>query len=154
MAVVVGLANAAVTVYWLCGGERLLDTVGGAIERWGRERGVTVLVVLAAVAVVKAAVAVVPLFRGSGRLAQAARVSGWVSAAVLVGYGGLLTLVGLLVQGGVIASAADADTTALAWHAFVWDPWFLLWGLALGIHLVGERRDRRPGVPDPDGPVA
>jgi hypothetical protein len=29
----------------------------------------------------------------------------------------------------VVAVWATADHRALAWHAYLWDPWFLIWGL-------------------------
>jgi hypothetical protein len=51
----------------------------------------------------------------------------------------VLTLAGQLAQHGVF-NTEDADPTALAWHAYVWDPWFLVWGVAL---LVCLRRTRR-----------
>ena len=67
---------------------------------------------------------------------------GWAAAIVLVVYGGLLTTVGLLVYVGAIDAAADADTTALTWHAFFWDPWFLVWGIALTSFLRQTAHDR------------
>ena len=33
-----GAASGAVSAYWALGGTALIDTVGGEIERWGRER--------------------------------------------------------------------------------------------------------------------
>jgi hypothetical protein len=36
---------------------------------------------------------------------------------------------GLLVELGILHAGRDADHRALAYHAFLWDPWFLLWGL-------------------------
>ena len=48
-------------------------------------------------------------------------------------------MIGLLVQGGVIGSGADADQRALAWHAYLWDPWFLGWGLLILVVLVTTR---------------
>lgn len=134
-AIALGLANAAVSAYWLLGGTALLDTVGGEIERWGRERGPFVVLALAGVVVIKSAVAVVPMVDDAAMLGRWIRRLGWVAAVVLVLYGGLLTMVGLLVQVGVINAAAEADTKALAWHAFFWDPWFLIWGIALVLHL-------------------
>ena len=72
----------------------------------------------------------------SGRLP---RVLGWIAAVVLTVYGGVLTIAGLLVQGDVIEAAADADSRALAWHAYFWDPWFALWGLAFVVALWRTR---------------
>jgi hypothetical protein len=39
----------------------------------------------------------------------------------------------------VIDAAVDADDRALAWHAYLWDPWFLLWGVAFGLSLRVSR---------------
>jgi hypothetical protein len=43
-------------------------------------------------------------------------------------------------QPGVIAAAASADHRALAWHAYLWDPWFLLSGVLVTAALVRFRR--------------
>jgi hypothetical protein len=55
----------------------------------------------------------------------------------------VLTGAGLLVQSGVIAPAASADHRALAWRAYLWDPWFLLWGVLVTAAMV---RSRPPGA--------
>ncbi len=44
-----------------------------------------------------------------------------------------------MVQLGVIASSASADHRALAWHAYLWDPWFLVWGLLVTAALLRTR---------------
>lgn len=59
----------------------------------------------------------------------------WTAAVVLTLYGGVLTVAGLLVQAGIVPRADEADDRALAWHAYLWDPWFLAWGLLLGLAL-------------------
>ena len=61
-------------------------------------------------------------------------------------YGGALTIVGLLVQAGVVDAAADADSKALAWHAYLWDPWFAVWGGAFVVALWRSRRARQAMV--------
>ncbi|MHB1519600.1 MAG: hypothetical protein ACYDDZ_10785 [Acidimicrobiales bacterium] len=48
-ALVVGLAYVAISAYWATGGTWLLDTVGGAFERWGRSGSPGVLLALWAV---------------------------------------------------------------------------------------------------------
>jgi hypothetical protein len=53
----------------------------------------------------------------------------WAQAAFLTLYGLVFTAVGLLVQSGVLHASADADRYAMAWHTYLWDPWFLVWGL-------------------------
>ena len=60
-------------------------------------------------------------------------------SSILILYGGVLTAAGLLVQGGVIASGAHADHRALAWHAYLWDPLFLGWGLLVLMVLATTR---------------
>jgi hypothetical protein len=146
-----GLGHAAVSAYWLVGGTALLDTVGGRLEEWARQRSPGALAVLAVTVAVKVVVALsAPLFAGVGRPVlparwfalvgqRPARVLGWIAAGVLIAYGGALTLVGQLAQQGVF-DTEGADPMALAWHAYVWDPWFLAWGVAL---LVCLRRTRR-----------
>src|SRR3954466_5731915 len=38
VAAVLGVAHALVSAYWALGGTVLLNTIGGDLERWGRER--------------------------------------------------------------------------------------------------------------------
>jgi len=123
-AALLGFASAAVSAYWLAGGTVGLDTVGGEIERLGRERSGAAVAVLAAVVVVKLAVAALALSL-RGRLRVVARVVGLGLAL----YGALLVATGALALAG--AFGAPDDPHALRWHVFFWDPWFLLWGLAL-----------------------
>lgn len=67
-----------------------------------------------------------------------------IEAATLIIYGLVLTVAGLLVQAGVIHTSATADHRALAWHAYLWDPWFLIWGLLVaGALLRGRYRRHR-----------
>lgn len=145
LAAVLGLASAAVSAYWAVGGTALVDTVGGDIERWGRERGVAVVAALLAITVLKAVVAVAaPILAGLVDLPawtrrRVWRVLGWIAAAVLAVYGGVLTVAGLLVETGAIEPGPDADRHALAWHAWFWDPWFFLWGAAFLVTLSRTR---------------
>src|SRR5664280_389388 len=45
-----------------------------------------------------------------------------------------------LLQADVIYATRDADHRALAWHAYLWDPWFLGWGLLLTAALWAAGR--------------
>ena len=150
----VGLAYAAVSVYWALGGTWLLDTVGGTLEQQGRTGNPGIIVAVCAAAVLKVIGAIVPLAAVGVTSGQATiagrrpvrvrvRVLAWLDAAILTIYGLVLTAAGLLVQSGAIASAASADHRALAWHAYLWDPWFLLWGALVTAALV---RSRQPGA--------
>ena len=69
----------------------------------------------------------------------------WAASAALSGYGGVLVVVGALVLTGVISPSGPVDRTALRWHVLVWDLWFLVWGLLLGVaawHYGRRSRDR------------
>lgn len=145
-AVVLGLGHAAVSAYWAAGGSALLDTIGGDIERWGRERQFSVVVALWGIVALKTIVALAapvvvfrPGFLPPWTARRVPRILSWIAATILVIYGGLLTGVGLLVQSGLIEANSDADQRALVWHTYLWDPWFLLWGSAFVVCL-GLRR--------------
>ena len=142
-----GAASAAVSAYWALGGTALLDTIGGEIERWGRQRSAGVAVALWTIVVCKLIAAGLPLVAagvGGSRLpawtrARWIRQLGWAAAVGLTVYGGVLTVAGLLVESGVLDRAADADEHALAWHANFWDPWFAVWGAAFAVAMWRSR---------------
>ncbi len=142
-AFLVGLLYAAVSIYWGLGGTWLLDTIGGSLEHQGRAGAFTVVFAVWVAAVLKLIAAVLPLlalrgFANPVRTRQV-RMLAWIAAAILTVYGSVQTVVGLLVQAGVIHASATADHRALAWHAYFWDPWFLIWGLLITIALRRTR---------------
>jgi len=144
----VGLLNAAVSAYWALGGTAGLNTIGGQIEEMARAREPSALAVVWAVVAVKIAGAVlgVMLLRaGSLPWRRLLLVGTGIAACVLVLYGGALVAGQALVVTGVIQASADADWTALYGHLYLWDPWFLLWGLLLLIVTIGATRRRTPG---------
>jgi hypothetical protein len=63
----------------------------------------------------------------------------WIEALVSTAYGLMLTSVGLAVQAGVVVTSAHADRRALAWQAFLWNPWFLAWGVFVTVALLAAR---------------
>ncbi|WP_203567878.1 hypothetical protein [Aestuariimicrobium ganziense] len=63
-------------------------------------------------------------------------------AAVLVGCGGLNTAVANLVLAGVLPRGDDFDRAGMVGHAWLWDPLFLLWGVALVVGLWATRQRR------------
>jgi hypothetical protein len=143
VAAFLAFASAAVTAYWLVGGTALLDTVGGELERLARSRSTDALLLGLGVVVAKVAAGWVALAltrRPSRRLATAAAVGG----SLLALYGFVLTVAGALALTGAI-STPPTDEHALRWHAVFWDPWFLLWGLALTIAGVTVRRRAASG---------
>jgi hypothetical protein len=148
-ACVAGLAYAAISVYWALGGTWLLDTVAGTLEQQGRVGNPGILLAVWAAAALKIIGAIVPLAAAGLTPGQATasrrrqmRGLAWLEAAILTIYGLVLTGAGLLVQSGAIAPAASADHRALAWHAYLWDPWFLLWGVLVTAALVRSREPR------------
>lgn len=157
-ALAVGGLFAAMSVWWAVGGTWLLDTVGGSLERAGRDRGIGILALLWGTAALKAVAAALPLAVAwpprPRRVAWAVRRLVWLEAVVLSAYGLVYTVGGLLVQTGAITASDGADGRALRWHTYLWDPWFLLWGaLVLGVLLLtrGHRADdQASGAPDRD----
>ena len=151
----VGLAYAAIIVYWAVGGRWLLNTVGISLSQPGQSRHLAALLAVWGAAAVKTVAAVLPLLAigvwprtANGGLRRLARVLTWMEAAILVGYGLILTTSGLLVQVGVIKAAAHADRLAMKWHAYLWDPWFLVWGIFVFLALWRSRpasQDHLPG---------
>jgi hypothetical protein len=143
-AAAVGVLYAAVSAYWGAGGTALLDTVGGALERKGRAGEAGLLAIIWLTVAVKLAVSAIGVLAGapspwSGARRRPARRVAWVVVVVLVLYGGVLTVVGQLIEVDIIHRSADANAKALRWHAFLWDPWFLLWGLLLAAALLLSR---------------
>jgi hypothetical protein len=69
-------------------------------------------------------------------------VLAWAEAAILIVYGLVQTGAGLLVQADIIHASATADHRAMAWHAYLWDPWFLIWGLLVAASLLRGRYRR------------
>lgn len=145
LALVVGAGYAAVSAYWAVGGTALLATVGGVFERAGRSGGAGVAALLSLVVAIKLIAAALPLLalgtQAGCRWHRVVWALAWIDAAVLTAYGLLQTSAGLLVQANVIPASADADHRALTWHTYLWDPWFLVWGLlASAALLLGHLR--------------
>ena len=64
----------------------------------------------------------------------------WAGSVLLVAYGLANTAVANLALVGVVGSVDDLAATR--GHAWLWDPLFLAWGLALGVGLWQTRRRR------------
>ena len=142
-AAAVGGLFALVSMYWGLGGTWLLDTIGGSLEAQGRAGSAGIVVLLWASVVLKIVAALLPLAVirrwGPARIRPAITALAWSAGIILTGYGLVLTVAGLLVQVGIIATGPESNQRALAWHAFLWDPWFLLWGLLSLAALISFR---------------
>jgi Protein of unknown function (DUF3995) len=142
------LLSAVPSFYWALGGTAGLDTVGGTLEELGRAhdpRGVA-LGVGAGLLKVAGGLLALALARPWGGAVPRWLLLGaaWAASTVLTAYGGLLVAVGGLVLTGVISPSGPVDRTALRWHVMVWDSWFLVWGLLLGVaawHYGRQARD-------------
>jgi Protein of unknown function (DUF3995) len=153
----VGLAYAAISVYWAAGGRWPLTTVGISLSQPGQAGHLAALLAVWGAAGLKAVAAVLPLLAigvwprtANGGLRRLTRMLTWIEAAILTGYGLVLTASGLLVQAGMIKAAAHADHLALTWHAYLWDPWFLIWGIFVYLALWQSRpasQDHPPRSP-------
>lgn len=145
VALPVGMVFAMVSAYWGLGGTWLVDTVAGALTQGGgAARGYLLASQMAAVLKVVAAVLplVVAYRLAAPRWRRPLRVLAWTEAGVLILYGLVLTGTGLLVQADVLHASVDADHRALAWHTYLWDPWFLLWGAIVAVSLTRGRSPR------------
>jgi len=143
-ALILGVGFAAVSVYWGLGGTWLLDTVGGPLEKQARAGTTGAYVAAWAAAALKLTAAVLPLLavRGLTRAAwhRTVWVLAWLAGGILTIYGLLQTTIAVLALAGVLAPGSFTPTVQ-AWHAFFWDPWFLIWGiLAAGALLRGRNR--------------
>jgi hypothetical protein len=138
-AFVLGLLYAAVSAYWGLGGTWLLATVGGALPSQGRAGAAIVVLAVWAAVLLKMVAAGLPLLAlrrvVSPGWNRAVGLLAWIEAGILTVYGLVWTVVGRLVQAGAIHPSAGADHRASAWHAYLWDPWFLVWGLLVAIAL-------------------
>lgn len=144
-ALIVGVLYAAVSLYWALGGTWLLDTVAASLTRHGgAAKGFIVAAwVAAGLKIIAAAMPLVALHRLTGaKWDRRVWVLAWAGAVILIIYGLVQTTAGLLVVSDVLHASADADHRALAWRAYLWDPWFLIWGVLAAVALR-RGRDRR-----------
>lgn len=142
----VGLLYAVVSAYWAAGGTAGLDTVGGELARSTRAREPVMVAVLWFTVALKLLAALLgpALVRHRWRLPRRLLLAVSVTAAVvLTAYGALLAGGQALVKTGVVRASAHTDWKAFDWHLFLWDPWFLVWGLLLGLAAYREWLSRR-----------
>ena len=143
---VLGIIHAGFSLFWALGGTWLLWSLGsGLLQTFeGREW------ILFPVGVVKLVAAVTPLalVRWGWPAHRITRSACWVGASVLILWGGLNTVVGNLVLSGLIRPSEGYDRSGMIGHAWMWDPLFLAWGVALVIGLVASGRGDRV-VPQP-----
>ena len=132
----VAFAFAAVSTYWGLGGRALLDTLGGEIERRARAGDGVLLAANAVGAVLKVLGGVLALALvqpwGERLPRRPLQAVAWAGAAVLTVYGVVQTAAMVLVALDVFEPAEPLERRAVLWRLFLWEPWFLVWGLVLG----------------------
>jgi hypothetical protein len=131
------LLYAAVSFYWAAGGAAGLGTIGGQLEELGRARdpGIIALVWATGFLKVIGGLLALTLVRPWGRVfpRHLLLAAAWGGSGLLTLYGGFLVIVEALVVTGIVPTPESVDWTALWWHLLVWDAWFLVWGVLLGV---------------------
>lgn len=136
-----GLVHASFSAYWALGGQWLLDTVGREAVQVSSDSRLLTGLGLGLVALAKACGAVIPVAAAYGRIGWAGLWRGlsWAGAGLLILYGGVNAAVSNAVLAGWVVPADGYNFPAVAGHAWLWDPLFLLWGLFLGGYLLLSR---------------
>ena len=152
------LLYAAVSFYWAAGAPRASAPLGGELEALGRARDLGLIALVWVTGVLKVMAGLLALVRPWARTLprRAMLAAAWGGALLLTLYGGALVAGQALVVGGIITPPGPVDWRALRWHLFLWDSWFLVWGLLLGVAACYHRHEAswRPpvsGFPDSSG---
>lgn len=136
-AAAVAFAFAAVSFYWGLGGTAGVNTLGGQIEELALARDPMVVTLVWVTGVLKVAGGLLPLalVRGWGStLARQWLLRGaWAGAGLLTVYGLVQVASVALVALGVLTPTQPVEPLVLWWRLLLWEPWFLLWGVLLGL---------------------
>jgi hypothetical protein len=146
----VGFAFAVPNLYWGLGGTRGLATLGGEIERRAREGDEVILAlnwVSVVLKVLGGLLALALVERWGRRLPRRGiRAAAWIGAGVLVVYGAAQTTAVLMAFLGIVEPEDHPGDSVLRWRLFVWEPWFLVWGLLLAVATwLSSPRQRTTG---------
>lgn len=136
---------ALLSVAWAAGAGWGLGTIGGDVERLGRERDPGMVTLLWTTAALKFALAVPPLLllRRPGHR-WALRLTAAI-AVLLVLYGAASLVQHALMLSGAIAVPDDLSDRELRWHIVLWDPVWLAGGAVFAVagSATLRRRARR-----------
>lgn len=132
-----GLAFAAISFYWGIGGTLGLDTLGDPLESLARAHDRTLLIAVWVTGFLKILGSLLALALAGRWAARLPRrpitILGWIAAASLILYGGILVATEALVTVGAIKPTSPVDWKALHWHLYVWDMSFLVWGVLFAV---------------------
>ena len=137
VAAALGAVHAGFSLYWSIGGTWLLSSLGSDLV--ARFQGWEWVLAPIGLAKLIGALAPIALARHGWPVRKLARTACWLGALGLIAWGGANTVVGNLVLGGVIRPESGYDRAGMLGHAFLWDPLFLGWGVALAIGLLATR---------------
>ena len=141
-----GLAFATISFYWGLGGTIGLDTLGGSLESLAKAHDRTLLIAVWVTGLLKVLGSLLALALVGTWAARLPRrmvtALGWVAAASLTLYGGVLVVAEALVTIGVIKPTQPVDWKPLLWHLYVWDLSFLVWGILFGVATWHYSRTR------------
>lgn len=138
-------------LYWGLGGRFGADTIGQWATRltWGSDPLIMAVVLATGVVKVLAGLFALALVRPWARSFPrwAKLIVGWGGAVLLTLYGAVQLAGEAAVATGLTHVADDFDWWAFRWHLFLWSPWFLLWGVLLGLavwHFQRRSGDAKP----------
>ncbi len=132
------LIFAAVSFYWAAGGTIGADTNAPAIARHvlAREPGWVALIWLTGCLKLIVALIALALVRPWGRAIprRLLLAAAWCASAIMTVYEGVASLIQhALMVAGVVATPEGLGARSARWHLILWDPWWLLGGLLLGV---------------------
>ena len=141
-----GLAFAAISFYWGLGGTIGLDTLGGSLESLAKAHDRTLLIAVWVTGFLKVLGSLLALALVGTWAVRLPRLLitglGWVAAASLTLYGGILMVPEALVTIGVIKPTQPVEWKPLLWHLYVLDLSFLVWGILFGVATWHYSRTR------------
>lgn len=142
------------SLYWGLGGKFGARTVGREAARltWEGDPPIMAVVLVTAILKILGGVFALALVRPWGRRIprRMKLITGWIGATILVLYGAAQMSGQALVGVGVVDVPATFDWWAFKWHLFLWSPWFLVWGVLLGLAVLRYQHAHSA----PSGPTA
>lgn len=137
-------AFAAVSFYWGLGGTAGVSTLGGQIEELAlaRDPSIIALVWVTGVGKVVGGLLALALVRPWGHALprQWLLHGAWAGAVLLTVYGLVQVVSVALVALGVLTPTQPVEPSVLWWRLLLWEPWFLVWGVLLGLTPWVERK--------------
>lgn len=146
-AAVLAVASASVSFYWALGGSLGLSSLGGRLEELARARDPALIRVVWVTVVLKVVAALVGLAlvqSWGGRLPRRLLLTAaWGGAVVLTAWGTLAEISVGLIAAEVSTPEPRPAGTALVGRLVLWEPWFIVWGVSLGLAArLAQRRLR------------